>query len=406
MGINITDIRLQHSNNRKSDFDWVSILLILLAIGIIVGTILFIFYFRESKIEELLSEESTLSWIIVENNDNKTESILLNFYNPKTKKLAFLVIPRRTRLKVDYQDKPAYDTIENIYFKGGIPVVTNTIEKLTNSQFNFYVVYDLKDVERLIDLLEGIEVYNPNNLNYIDENNKIFIKIPKGKVVLDGAKVKELLLFKYGNSGQKIMIDNHRIVVESLLERKEDIEALFLHSRVFNILTEDIKTNLNKKDMKVLIGEMKGINSSRILFYRMFGRNTVIKNENYITPIEDGTWLQARIENVKKFINDEGPAPLGDEINIEILNGSTNPGQAQSLRNYFIEYGFNIVHYGNAERSDYDKTLIIDRIGRPSLAKRIADIINCKEVHTRIDRTLLVDVTIIIGNDFEGRYVR
>ena len=138
----------------------------------------------------------------------------------------------------------------------------------------------------------------------------------------------------------------------------------------------------------------------------MYGKNTVIENENFITPIEDGSWLRVRIENVKNFINDEGPSPVGDELNIEILNGPTNPGQAQSLRNYFVEYGFNIVHYGNALRSDYDKTLVIDRIGKPSLAKRIADIINCKEVHTRIDKTLMVDVTIVIGNDFEGRFVR
>jgi hypothetical protein len=97
---------------------------------------------------------------------------------------------------------------------------------------------------------------------------------------------------------------------------------------------------------------------------------------------------------------------VGDEIYIEILNGSTNPGQAQSLRNYFVEYGFNIVHFGNAPKSDYEKTVVIDRMGRPSLAKRIADIINCQEVHTKIDKTLMVDVTIIIGNDFEGKYVR
>jgi hypothetical protein len=64
------------------------------------------------------------------------------------------------------------------------------------------------------------------------------------------------------------------------------------------------------------------------------------------------------------------------------------------------------VHYGNALRNDYQKTMVLDRIGRPSLAKRIADIINCREVYTRIDKTLLVDITIIIGNDFEGKYVR
>ena len=98
--------------------------------------------------------------------------------------------------------------------------------------------------------------------------------------------------------------------------------------------------------------------------------------------------------------------PIGDRIKIEVLNGSENPGQAQSLRNYLIKYGFDVVHFGNAMRSDYKKTIVIDRIGRPSLAKRIAEIINCQEVYSRIDKSLMVDVTIIIGADFEGTSVR
>jgi LCP family protein required for cell wall assembly len=405
MGVKVSDIRFQY-NNRKTDFDWVSILLIFLAIGIIVGTILFIFYFRESELEELLKEESAISWIFVENNSGTSEAVLLYFYNPKTKKLAALVLPSRTRLKVDYEDKPAYDVLGNIYFRGGASVVTKTIEKLTDNIFDFYFVYDLQDVEKLVDLLEGIEVYNQNNLNYIDTEQNVFIQVPKGKVVLDGAKAREFLLFKHGDSGGKVMVENHRIFLESLLERTEDIDALVENAGVLKILTKDIVTNMSKRDIRVLVEEMGSVGSSRVIFFRMFGKNTIIKEESFIIPIENGSWLRARIENLKKFINDEGPAPVGDEINIEILNGSTNPGQAQSLRNYFVEYGFNIVHYGNAPRSDYEKTLVIDRIGRPALAKRMADIINCKEVHTRIDRTLLVDVTIIIGNDFEGRYVR
>ena len=405
MGIKVSDIRFQY-NNKRSEFDWVSILLILLAIAIIIGTILFIFYFRKSKVEELFEKETTISWISVENNQEHTESILLNFYNPKTKKLAVLVVPSRTRLKVDYEDKPKYDIVQNIYSNGGAGIVKKTIEKLTDTRFDFYFIYDLNDVERFVDLIEGLEVYSPNNLNYIDAQNNIFIKIPKGKVRLDGAKTKEFLLFKYGKSGPKTMVENHRIVAEALLDRIGDVELLIENTRMSKIVTKNIDTNLNKRDLKILVDEMKAVNSSRLLFYRMYGKNTVIENENFITPIEDGSWLRVRIENVKNFINDEGPSPVGDELNIEILNGSTNPGQAQSLRNYFVEYGFNIVHYGNALRSDYDKTLVIDRIGRPSLAKRIADIINCKEVHTRIDKTLMVDVTIVIGNDFEGRFVR
>ncbi len=406
MGVNISDIRYQSDNSKRSDFDWVSILLIFIAIGIIVGAILFLFYFRESTVAQLIESKDTISAIIVENNGDKTESIYLCFYNPGTNKLAFIAIPARTRVKVDYEDKPVYDVISNIYFKGGFSVVKKTIEKLTSSTFDYYVVYDLKDVEVLVDLIEGIEINNPNNLNYTDADEKIFIRVQKGRVLLDGAKTKQLLLFKYGSSGQQVMLENHRLFIESLLDRTEDLETIFMHKKTFSSLEKSVITNCTKKDMLVLINEMQKVNSSRLLLYRMFGKNIVIKNEKYITPVENGKWLHGRIETVKKFINDEGPAPIGDEVNIEILNGSGNPGQAQSLRNFFLEYEFNVVHYGNALRNDYQKTMVIDRIGRPSLAKRIADIINCREVYTRIDKTLLVDITIIIGNDFEGKYVR
>jgi hypothetical protein len=243
-------------------------------------------------------------------------------------------------------------------------------------------------------------------MNYTDAEEEIFINIAGGTQVLDGAKVKQLLQYHYGPSGMKSVVENHRVYVESLLDRSDNVNALLTNQKALNTLVRNLDTNFSKRDILLMAEEMSALNSSRLLFYKMHGKNITVKEQQYITPIENGAWLRDRIETVKKFISDEGPAPFGDEIKMEILNGSGNPGQAQSLRNYFIEYGINVVHYGNAMRNDYERTMVVDRMGRPSLAKRIADIINCKEVYTRIDKTLLVDVTVIIGNDFEGKTVR
>jgi len=406
MSTNISRIRYESNNKKHSDFDWITVILIIVAIGIILGSVLFFFYFRESKISQLIESESTISSIVVENSDDKSSAIFLSFYNPKTNKLAFIQIPDKTRLKVDYEDKPKYDTVENIYAEGGINVVKKTIENLTSTQFNYYLIYDLRFVESLVDLLEGLKLYNAENMDYRDKENMIFIRIPEGKATLDGAKVKELLMYKYGKSGDKAFLENHRLVIESLFDRADEIEEIFSSSKIIKKILTNLTTNFSRTDLVVLAGEMKKMNSSKLLFYRMFGQNIVIKDKKYISPIENGKWLENRIASVTKFIGDEGPAPIPDEIKIEILNGSSNAGQAQRLRNYFIEYGFNVVNFGNAMRNDYKKTIVVDRVGRPSLAKRIADIINCKEVSTRIDKSLLVDVTIIIGNNFEGKCVR
>jgi LCP family protein required for cell wall assembly len=406
MGINVADLKMQKDRRRRSEFDWVSILLIFIAIGIVVGAIYFIFYIRESSVEEILKSQSLLSTIVVVNRGEITDTVLLSFYNPKTKKLAYVMIPDMTRLKVDYRDRPSYDIVRNIYSRGGMSVLRETLERLTGAEFPFHVAYDLKDAEKLVDLLEGLEIIAPEKMNYFNPEEGVYINIDEGRQLLDGAKVKELLQYRNEAPNSSSGVENHRIYVESLLDRSEDVNELLRNKKVIATLTRDIDTNYRKGDLLLLAVEMKHLNSSRLLFYRMHGKSITVKDEQYLAPVENGTWLRERIEMVKSFIADEGPAPLSDEIKMEILNGSSNPGQAQSLRNFFVEYGFNVVHFCNAMRDDYTRTMVIDRIGSPSLAKRIADIINCREVYTRIDKTLLVDVTIVIGNDFEGATVR
>ena len=78
MGIKTVEIKYQPESSKKSDFDWVSVLLIFLAIGIIVGAIYFIFYFRESSVAKMIESKSIISTLVIENDGEKTESIYLS----------------------------------------------------------------------------------------------------------------------------------------------------------------------------------------------------------------------------------------------------------------------------------------------------------------------------------------
>jgi LCP family protein required for cell wall assembly len=406
MGIKTSQIKFQPDDGKRAEVDFVTILLIFLAMGIIVGAILFIFYFRESKIAELIEEKTTITALVVENDGERTETVFLGFYNPGAKKGAFISLPDITRLRVDYEDKPAYDIVRNIYAKGGIGVLRKTVERLTGEHFDYYLAYDVKDAERFVDLLEGVEVDNPVNLNYSNVEEGVFIRVRKGFELLDGAKTAQLLRFRYGEQAQQTVVDIRRALVASMLRKAEDIETLLGNRRVYRRLFRPVKSNLGKKDMRILVTEARNVHAAQLLFFKTFGKNVTVNEEVFMTPVENGRWLKERIEEVKKYLKDEGPVPIKDEIDIEILNGSNNPGQALSLRNYLLEYGLNIVHYGNALRSDFEKTQVIDRTGAPALARKVADIINCTEVTTKVDKTLMVDVSIIIGNDFEGQFVR
>jgi hypothetical protein len=51
-------------------------------------------------------------------------------------------------------------------------------------------------------------------------------------------------------------------------------------------------------------------------------------------------------------------------------------------------------------------TLVIDRQGNEVFAQRTADIIGAHLIETDMSQQAAVDVTVILGKDFDGTYVR
>ncbi|MEJ5273259.1 MAG: LytR C-terminal domain-containing protein, partial [Spirochaetota bacterium] len=74
-------------------------------------------------------------------------------------------------------------------------------------------------------------------------------------------------------------------------------------------------------------------------------------------------------------------------------------GLAKIIRDKLIQYGINVIYYGNSNFSS-KVTRIIDRIGNIEKAQQIATILRTKNVETSINPSLAVDVTIIVGEDY------
>jgi hypothetical protein len=67
-----------------------------------------------------------------------------------------------------------------------------------------------------------------------------------------------------------------------------------------------------------------------------------------------------------------------------------------------------VVSFGNAESSDVEETAILDRVGDPEIAGRVAEIIGANRIRTKIEEGVeySVDATIVLGKDFDGTIVR
>jgi len=102
-----------------------------------------------------------------------------------------------------------------------------------------------------------------------------------------------------------------------------------------------------------------------------------------------------------------GVAPArenGRPIRVEVRNGSgvhrAGLGLAEELR----DRGFDVVDIRNADRSDYEETIVLDRVGHGEYAAKVAGALGIDGWLEQRNGDLLLEVTVILGRDRATSY--
>ncbi|MBU8920857.1 MAG: LytR C-terminal domain-containing protein [Bacteroidales bacterium] len=94
-----------------------------------------------------------------------------------------------------------------------------------------------------------------------------------------------------------------------------------------------------------------------------------------------------------------GLAPEREYFQMEVLNGTGEPGIAIRTTMQLRLMGIDVKIEGNADRFDFRESLLIDRRGNPGLMKSLSRRLGCRRVLLQIQDRPEVDVTLIIGWD-------
>ena len=90
-------------------------------------------------------------------------------------------------------------------------------------------------------------------------------------------------------------------------------------------------------------------------------------------------------------------------IQLDVQNGTNENGVASRITEYLRKNGMDVVEMGNYRSNDIERTLILDRSGEKSKAKRVAMIlgVNERNILQQMNNSLYLDVTVVIGKDFK-----
>jgi hypothetical protein len=87
---------------------------------------------------------------------------------------------------------------------------------------------------------------------------------------------------------------------------------------------------------------------------------------------------------------------------IAIQNGTSEPNFAARVAAILIQQGFQVVEFGDADRTDYPNSVIVDYTGKELTLQRLIEIFQVTPENVRHSPNLRsqVDIRIIVGQDF------
>jgi hypothetical protein len=99
----------------------------------------------------------------------------------------------------------------------------------------------------------------------------------------------------------------------------------------------------------------------------------------------------------------DSSALVGSIIQVEVRNGAGVDRLAAETTHYLREHGFDVVDVGNYQSFQQERSIVIDRVGDPKAARKVAEALGlpADRVRQKIRRQYYLDASVIIGQDYK-----
>ncbi len=389
---------------RKRKWDKSILLLILIVLVVAAAGVFGYFQLRTDLFTEKLKDGDPVAVLFCLSGDQEYGFFELLLYHPHTSRGAIIYIPGNVGMIIESLQK--VDRIDALYDRGNLDALIGKVEELVAVDIPFFI--DLQDAElgNQVDLLGGLELFIPNPVDTTSAGRRVFL--PSGSVVLDGDKIREFISYQEEMENEVDSVGRKQRFLQSLLKAVADSDLLEQKS-VFSMFKDNMNTNMSPRALSSFVNELKKLDDDKIVFQRVLGSSRIVDGKELLFPHFDGQLLKEIVKQTVETISSQEPF-AEDELTvaIEVLNGTNVGGLARRAANVFQSFGYDIVAVANADNPDYQKTVVLDRKGRLEAAQRVADLIRCQRVYSRLEETgdMTIDVTIILGTDFDGRYCK
>lgn len=368
-----------------------------------------------------------------------TDTIMVASYNPNTQKANLLSIPRDSYTGKNTAKATASLKINALYNIEKTPEKTlKAVNEITGLDIKYYVIVKTEALIQLVDAIGGVEFNVPIDMKYDDPTQDLHIDLKAGTQKLNGEKAEQVLRFRHSNpdkiTGQMSTYPSEygnddfgrmrtqRDFISALLKQTLKPGNIFKLGEILEIAHKNVETNLELSYIKDYIPyavefntdnlqtatlpgttpDMKDTNNVSIFVINKKLSTELIQSMFYVDSTEE-TEDNTITNNINTSSNSISSTTTvkDDELKIELINGSGNTSKLEEAKTKLEEAGFKINKTGKQQKT-ISKTLITNKKNATEeQLKNMKKALSAGSISTNKQASSQVDVTIVIGEDFE-----
>ncbi|MBE6632361.1 MAG: LytR family transcriptional regulator [Ruminococcaceae bacterium] len=191
-----------------------------------------------------------------------TDVIMVASFDVAKGKISIMQIPRDTYVEIDGQDykmnailakyysKAKRENSNEDYFVAGMKGLSTVISTNMNIKLDYYVLVNLKGFRNIIDILGGVYMYIPQDMEYEDPDQDLYISLKEGWKLLNGNQAEQFVRFRKGYpTGDIGRVNAQKLFLSALFKTVKDNISI---DKIPDLVSEGIKnvtTNIGVSDM-------------------------------------------------------------------------------------------------------------------------------------------------------------
>lgn len=386
------------------------IFIILIIVIILITSLIFSLSLKTNVVKEKMKQNQLIKVLfVIQDDDDSALFTNVMICNLESKKAGLINIPGYTG--AIFRSLNRTDRIDMVYNENGISDYKREIENLIGLGIDYTIEITLDNFIMLTDYLGGMRIFISEPIDIISENGERWL-LPSGSVNLDGDKINTYLHYRLEDESGYMVQERYQNVMSALISGIHEKKFIIFNKNNFKKYEPMFKTNLKSEEIELLMQVIADADSETLFKQTITGSLRNVDGQILLTPLNNGENVRNNVRQVVNMLTPSGNVLDSRVYVLEIQNGTTVQGLARNTSILFQNASYDVLSAINADRNDYEETIIIDHLGNAEVAKMIGDFIHCtniqepnfnmeEEDNSRAD----VDFTIILGKDFNGQYV-